>query len=97
MMQLLRYVIQLILVIDGALPEFVCTRGFFHYMAELRVSEALDLRMIIEGNHQEGRDKKINESLPDAAKELAATISADFPAPVNLNPFIDFARGDVHA
>jgi hypothetical protein len=91
----------LILVIDGALPEFVRSWGFFHHPAKFCVSEALNLGVMIEDEHANRRDKKENENAPDAvpdvAQECTASLSADFPAPVNLNPFIDFARGDFHA
>jgi hypothetical protein len=68
----------------------------FQRKDELRVSEALNLCVMVQAQHQNRRDEKINEGLPDAAKELEAAIRAGFPAPVNPNPFIYFVRSDVH-
>lgn len=66
-------------------------------MDELCVSDALYLCVMVEGHHQNCRDEKIDKNSPDAAEESVAAIRADFPPPVNLNPFIYFARSDVHA
>jgi hypothetical protein len=66
-------------------------------MTELCVSGFLNLHVVVEDKHHYCRDKKTNESLSDAAKQLVEAVRADFPQPLNLNPFIYFARSDFHA
>jgi hypothetical protein len=92
-----RDIVHLLLVIDGALPELVRTGSFVHHMTELCTSGFLNLHVMVEDKHHDCRDEKTNESLSDAAKQLVVAVRADFPQPLNLNPFIYFARSDFHA
>jgi len=91
-----RDIVYLLLVIDGALPELVRTGGFVHHMTELCASGFLNLHVMVEDKHHDCRHKKTNESLSGTAKQLVAVVRADFPQPLNLNPFIYFARSDFH-
>lgn len=89
---LLRDFVHFFFVVQGLFSDIVRIGEFFDCRSELGRGEALNLRVMIEDEHTNCRDKKKNENAPDAvpdmAKEFAASRRAGFPLSVNSNPFV---------
>lgn len=84
-------------VVDSTLPQLVVGGDFFFdHGGQLGGGVILNLHIMVEDKHQDGREQQENKNAPDLAKKFATMLCPNFPPSVNLNPFVYLARRDFH-